>query len=731
MNTSFETSLLSDDPLDELDDELFGRSHLVQRVIDVLGRIKAQSTSSTIGLVGAWGSGKSSVLKNVAGQIRLPNTSTSAALGEKWLVAEFNPWLFSDSRALHAGFFTMLRDTFPKGKKWNNARGKLITLGRYVAPAAGTVSAFFGGDAETPVTNLVDQFEHSPVAEHAQISKELGKHRQPILVIVDDLDRLTASELLEVFKLVRLVGRLPYVYYVLSYDEHTLIDLLAKTDLVSAGNDRRALDYLEKIVQVRLDMPLLRPYEIDRVVDRTLTSIARNHRITYDESTRQILTRRFDDVMSKKLRTPRSLKRLFGQIDAFLPSVGGEVHFGDFVVVTWLRTMEPGVYDLVQRRRNELLGIETDPLRQADAPRGNAGERRKDWLRLLADAHVAPTDAEDVLWLLSTLFPTLGEVYREGAQPQGGSNASKPQRGRIDNEDYFDRFFAFGVPTHDIADALAQNGLRQIVAGDGDTGESAKAILAAFAKDPHLALRKITQSYQATPSSSPALVRWAEARWRRASDRQVKARIENLSTEFIRALEPADIKSLTRTLASTDEGLLFASRLCEIAGRASYGARAEQASYATAANTMSAELLSRFTERFTELASEHQSPMALSSLTTNIARKWFSIDHTHMGDFLKTISPQRWGWVDLLMWLAPVTTVDDGETYIIGPTHSSNIYYRLLDLDVVAADLEDDLRDAKSFDELVEKEATPDARREYALAAIREAAELSEAAVSV
>lgn len=81
---------------------------------------------------------------------------------------------------------------------------------------------------------------------------------QPILVVVDDLDRLTAEELLAAFKLVRLVGRFPHVHYMLSYDEHTLIVLLDHTDLVSASDERRGLDDLEKIVQVRIDMPLLR-----------------------------------------------------------------------------------------------------------------------------------------------------------------------------------------------------------------------------------------------------------------------------------------------------------------------------------------------------------------------------------------------------------------------------------------------------------------------------------------
>jgi predicted KAP-like P-loop ATPase len=76
------------------------------------------------------------------------------------------------------------------------------------------------------------------------------------LIILDDLDRLEPAELLLTFKLVRLVGRLPNVYYLLTYDERTLVDVLKRTDLVGE-EDGRAQAYLEKMIQVRLDIPPL------------------------------------------------------------------------------------------------------------------------------------------------------------------------------------------------------------------------------------------------------------------------------------------------------------------------------------------------------------------------------------------------------------------------------------------------------------------------------------------
>lgn len=721
----FEDTLLSDDPLTELDDELFGRSHLVERIIEVLGNVQKQSTSSTIGLVGSWGSGKSSVLSNVVSRVRTPDAKTTAALGDDWLVAEFNPWLFADSRALHAGFFTMLRDVFPETEQWKDVRGKFIELGRFIAPTLGLATSFFGGDAGTPGAKLLDQFEQSPMQQHADVAKKLEARRQPILIVLDDLDRLTADELLEVFKLVRLVGRLPYVYYILSYDEHTLVDLLAKTDLVSANDNRRALDYLEKIVQVRMDMPLLRPFEIDRVVDRLLLFLARKHQVDFDDETMQVLSRRFDDVMSKRLRTPRSLKRLFGQIDAFLPAVGNEVHFGDYVVVTWLRTMEPGVYDLIQRRRSPLLDIQTDAERAADAPKKDWAVRRNDWMKDLSAAHVAPRDAEDVLWLLSTLFPALGDAYRAGSRSRNG-DVPPPEPGRINHVDYFDRFFAFGVPTDDIPDVLAREGLQDIIDGLADESPRAARLLAAYEEDPRLAMRKISQVYRRIRRVSPALFEWTAERWRDASDRLVRGRLENLCATFSVDFLPDDVEATAGALMGTDDGLLFVSHLRGALVRATRSMGPDREALETSAVAWGDAFDSFVVCRFTELAREYDSPLGLPDVLTAVARKWTDSNAPAMKEFLESVVPTRWSWIDTLMWLAPVNTPDEGKTYFLDSSSRADYYYRILDLDTAAVECAHMFPISRGSEDFDGQEATMEVRRAFALHVLEETAEYNE-----
>src|SRR5690606_26651920 len=127
----------------------------------------------------------------------------------------------------------------------------------------------------------------SASATKERASTALQSANLPILVVMDDLDRLTPQELLVVFKLIRLVGNLPNVYYLVSFDEQTLIDILCRTDLV--GSDpQRAREFIEKIIQVRLDLPAFRDRDALALTSKSLDLLTISHQaeMSEDETTR-------------------------------------------------------------------------------------------------------------------------------------------------------------------------------------------------------------------------------------------------------------------------------------------------------------------------------------------------------------------------------------------------------------------------------------------------------------
>jgi predicted KAP-like P-loop ATPase len=82
--------LFADDPITSKGEDRLNRDLFALQVAKVCKSVAEESSSSVVALVGAWGSGKSSLLALVAEDLRK----------EKWSVAEFNPWLLSDIESL-------------------------------------------------------------------------------------------------------------------------------------------------------------------------------------------------------------------------------------------------------------------------------------------------------------------------------------------------------------------------------------------------------------------------------------------------------------------------------------------------------------------------------------------------------------------------------------------------------------------------------------------------------
>lgn len=717
MTRDFEDSWLSDDPLRELDDEeLFGRTHLIERIIELLARVRAHSTSSTIGLVGAWGSGKTTVLEGLTRRIRTTDQTTAKALGEDWYVAEFNPWLYAGPLELHVGFFQTLRDAFPKNEQWANKKNWLLDFGKSAAPIAG-LAGLIGIDGESIVRQLLDSATDNLVEQRDKIAKELAKSGQPILIVVDDLDRLSAEELLHVFKLVRLVGRLPYVYYLLSYDEHTVVDLLAKTDLVAADDDRRALDYLEKIVQVRLDMPLLRYHEIDQVVQRAIDHIAAKHGVTVRPQQTRRLTDIFDEVLSHRLRTPRAIKRLFGQLDAFLGSIGEEVSFDDFLMITWLRTMEPGVYGLIQKHKKELLGSGGYTLRSLHLPDSTTADLRERWLKRLSEARVDEASREDLLYLLQTLFPQLESIYRnEDRDRRGSTSVREPEPGRVSHPDYFDRYFAFGVPADDIPDATVSAGITDIVEGRPET-VAATAIAALMQTQPELTIRKIRQASDESGLDSVEVIIWLHTYWKNFErETLASGRLEGLSASILSRLTTGQIQALTAELTRSVEGALFMACVTHAVDSLKHASPDNFEVRERVMNALLDGVVPQYRRHLAAAAEFAPSPLHADERVRSLLLYW----RLHSPESLKTALQERmdagWDVVDTIAWLLPL--YGNGQQQL--SEFGDHAYITaLFDMEFVIERLSERLGDGPDLEHFRNQPATDSVRRQSALALVR------------
>jgi hypothetical protein len=465
-------NFFADDPIDGSPNapDRLDRENYARTLSQLLDRVRLQSESSVLALIGPWGGGKSSVLKIV----------TDAVVEADWRVAEFNPWGYADLDQLLTGFLSELYLTLPKDERPNGARAAVGGFIRTISPL-GKLGGLVGLDLETPVDAAGRAIvgDSSPSARRRSAVEAMRRVRLPILMILDDLDRLSPTELLLVFKLVRLVGRLPNVYYLLSYDEETLLDVVSRTELC-ADNESRARAYLEKIVQVRLDLPPLRASQAQRMLFDGLEEIGSTIGVDLDTEARARLDRVYEVSLAERLDTPRAINRYLAQIDALYASLVGEVDFADFVLLTFLRTFEPRLYAAL-------------PIYKADLtvdgewyPRAGDDATEEVWRRRLMESGATPTACEGLLAVLRELFPRLRAIK---GLPERVSDSLAADRS-VAHLDYFDRYFSFAVPGDDVRDSFVGGTLAALPTLAEDAPDRL-ALLAQIVADPVRLTRKL------------------------------------------------------------------------------------------------------------------------------------------------------------------------------------------------------------------------------------------------
>lgn len=536
--------LFSDDPITDLKDDKLERGAFAKQVAQVCQNVAQESSSSVVALVGSWGSGKSSILSLTKDELKK----------SKWSVAEFNPWLLSDLESLMLTFFNEIIETIPTDTDENKKlRKKIGGYAKTISPL-GKLGTLVGIDASEIIKKAGSLIEgdQSLSKRRDELIKELKKLKKPILVILDDIDRLHPDELLMVFKLVRLVGRLPNLHYLLSYDEETLLDVISQTDL-SKGDRVRARNYIEKMVQVKLDLPHMNSRQQLKLINLSLDEVLKRNNVTLSEEDNKRLGEAYRDCLSFYLGQPRAIKRYFAQIEALYPLVIGEVNFTDFALLTFLRTFEPNVYRLITEYQTELTG---QGFMTPDHDERN--EDKKDrWLKLIEKRGVK--NPETILDLLAELFIPI----RSAKHNAGYSNSTYKDehiQKRVGNKDYFDRYFIFGVSEDDIPDTELLSAVEQLKTDEKKGSDLIKDFIN---KKADLTLRKLKDLQEMDALPARQTLKVLASRYASLPSAEGFFSLPpqwaawDITKRFIDKMSAKERLDIFRELASTSSGLLM------------------------------------------------------------------------------------------------------------------------------------------------------------------------------
>jgi len=357
-------------------------------------------STSTFAIVGPWGSGKTWLLNGVTDGLK----AASPGMNQRDLI-EFNPWFYADEAALFLGFAELLLHLTPKK---TGARKAMAALLSTVGP-----SLKFGSVDLTKLASAGESRARGlsgPEQIRNRVSQAVEKSGRHVLVIMDDLDRLNPAELLMLFKLIRLVGDVPGISYLLTYDEATLLQLLARTD-IAADSEERARRYLEKIVEVRWPVPPLSAKQIAALVDTPIAELVNEGAAVVSELTRQdaAFDYRLAALLRKRITTPRAAERFVSMFREIPARAIAELDFDDLAFALYLRAYLPRVWALIVEEHELLTGGSVYGFLLQES--ANAQLKRLDGR--LRDAMAGEAgDVEEVLDLVREHFPRFDNAVR-------------------------------------------------------------------------------------------------------------------------------------------------------------------------------------------------------------------------------------------------------------------------------------------------------------------------------
>lgn len=308
--TNDDLQFTDDRPIRTQQQDLLDRAGFAQRLALAVSSWKNQE-SLVISLTGGWGSGKTSI-KNM--------TLDHLEAIQGCQVIEFNPWRWAGQDNLSSAFFAEISRVI-QCKDSSEDDKKLAKLLRSYSRRLNTGANFTDGTAKllpvllasTVATSLLGTLAQGTVAQitwlavagasalgslslilerggawlakwaqnldedakdsaltlsqlREKLQGLLSTRDRPLLVVLDDLDRLSAEQMKAIFQLIKAHMDFANVVFLLLFQRGTVEQGLRKEGFDGA-------DYLEKIIQVPFTVPAIASSQLDAVLFQRLDEI--------------------------------------------------------------------------------------------------------------------------------------------------------------------------------------------------------------------------------------------------------------------------------------------------------------------------------------------------------------------------------------------------------------------------------------------------------------------------
>ncbi len=319
------------------------RYEYAKRIVGQLLNTSIREASFAVGVTGEWGAGKTSFLLDMNNLMK-----------DKCYVIEFKPWNCRTADQIINEFFELFR---------KKIKDIYSPLQKPVLRYAQLLSDVEMPSYIKPIFGILPKMDQSIEDYKTKIEEGLRQLDKPIVVTIDDIDRLAADEMFEVLRLIRNTAAFPNLIFIVCYDKDYVVKQIQNKGITESDL------YLEKIFPLELSLPKT---EEASLMDTFRYSLIKMHYMHGEqESLVNKLTPDDELMMVRLLPTYRKIKRfarLFVTNSAFISKQIGEkqIDLYDLLLIEMVHYCMQDVYVILRDKPEELLDVNiADSTKQA------------------------------------------------------------------------------------------------------------------------------------------------------------------------------------------------------------------------------------------------------------------------------------------------------------------------------------------------------------------------------
>jgi hypothetical protein len=475
---------VTDAPITHPPEDRFSRAPFAQRIASTI-LSQRDPASIVIGIYGAWGDGKTSVLNLI---------EDSLSQDPRTVPVRFNPWRLGSETEMFVGFFETLAEAIDAQLSTASERvGKLLKdYGALLKPIP------FAGDAAASGATAVGRAlsETSLSKVRTRIEQLLAQSGKRVVILMDDIDRLDKGEIQAIFRLVKVAADFEHTAYLLAFDASVVADALAER---YAAGTTHGDNFMEKIIQLPLRLPPVPPEALLQTALETVAVALDQTRLQLTEAEVGEFRSAFDRAVLPRITTPRMGKRYGNAVLFALPMIGDEVRVIDLLLIEAMRVFYPQLYEWVRTHEDEVIGRHHGAQLQAEATHTALREAVAG-----ATAGMTQAEAQGAQLLLTTLFPRTESAWQNKGWPNEW-DATWAKARRIASAQYFRRYFTYTVPVGDIRDADIDTLLDLLGDDEHDGGQAAEMVAQILeVSEPDTFLQKLSSHEKVVSSQAAA-----------------------------------------------------------------------------------------------------------------------------------------------------------------------------------------------------------------------------------